>query len=186
MYIYVYIHISSCTYTSTLHMRDRFACIPRFIHMCDMTCIYLIRLVHVRGITHAHEDGLEDKTSTNNTHTHTHTSLRALQTSTPAQALFIVWYGALLTGWQKCKDALSCRSFSANEPLILGLFCGNWSIQIRHPMTLRHPVLSLSIWGLFQYMGSFSESEYMGLFFGSRTSSRTHRISTSIQDLFRV
>ena len=90
MYIYVYIHISSCTYTSTFHMRDRFACMPRIIYMCDMTCVYLTRLVHVRVITHAHEDGLEDKTSTNNTHTHTHTSLRALQTSTPAQALFIV------------------------------------------------------------------------------------------------
>jgi len=48
-----------------------------------------------------------------------------------------------------------CRSFFAKEPLIIGLFCGKWPIQIicekwfadvhliyaiRHPMGLRHPV----------------------------------------------
>ena len=37
-------------------------------------------------------------------------------------------------------DALSCRSFSAKEPLIIGLFCGEWPIKIRDPMGLRHPV----------------------------------------------
>jgi len=35
---------------------------------------------------------------------------------------------------------LSCRSFPAKEPLIIGLFCGKWRIKMRHPMTLRHPV----------------------------------------------
>ena len=35
---------------------------------------------------------------------------------------------------------LRCRSLSAKEPLILGLFCGKWPLKIRHPMTLRHPV----------------------------------------------
>ena len=37
-------------------------------------------------------------------------------------------------------DAWSCRSFSAKEPLIIGLFCGKWPVKIRHPMGLRHPV----------------------------------------------
>jgi len=37
-------------------------------------------------------------------------------------------------------DALSCMSFLAKEPLIIGLFCGKWPTKIRHPMTLRHPV----------------------------------------------
>jgi len=35
---------------------------------------------------------------------------------------------------------IGCRSFPANEPLIIGLFCGKWTIKIRHPMILRHPV----------------------------------------------
>jgi len=36
----------------------------------------------------------------------------------------------------------SCRSLSAKEPLIFGLFCGKKPINIRHSMTLRHPVAS--------------------------------------------
>ena len=38
------------------------------------------------------------------------------------------------------KRALSCRSFVAKEPLIIGLFCGKWPGKIRHPMGLGHPV----------------------------------------------
>jgi len=34
------------------------------------------------------------------------------------------------------EDALSCTSFSAKEPLIMGLFCGKWPIKIAHPMGL--------------------------------------------------
>jgi len=37
-------------------------------------------------------------------------------------------------------DALSCRLFSTKEPLIIGLFGGQWRVKIRHPMGLRHPV----------------------------------------------
>ena len=32
--------------------------------------------------------------------------------------------------------------FSQKEPLIIGLFCGKWPMKIRHPMTLRHSVIS--------------------------------------------
>jgi len=46
-----------------------------------------------------------------------------------------------LKGGEDPEDALSCRSFLAKEPLLIGLFCGKWPIKIRHPMTLRHPVL---------------------------------------------
>jgi len=43
--------------------------------------------------------------------------------------------------------ALNCTSFSAKEPLIIGLFCGKWSMKIRHPMALHHPVwLPLNVW----------------------------------------
>jgi len=39
---------------------------------------------------------------------------------------------------EDAEDALSCRSLSAKEPLIIGLFCGKWPIKIRHPITLCH------------------------------------------------
>jgi len=45
-----------------------------------------------------------------------------------------------IQGGEDPQDALSCRSFSAKEPLIIGLFCGKWPIKIRHPMDLGHPV----------------------------------------------
>ena len=45
----------------------------------------------------------------------------------------------------KTQDALSCRSFSAKQPRIIGLFCGKWPIKIRHPMGLRHHVLRMCV-----------------------------------------
>jgi len=41
-------------------------------------------------------------------------------------------------------DALSCRSFPAKEPLIIGLFGGKWTIKIKHPMGLHHSVRNLT------------------------------------------
>ena len=41
----------------------------------------------------------------------------------------------------RMQISASGRSLSAKEPLIIGLFCGKWPVQIRHPMDLRHPVL---------------------------------------------
>jgi len=49
-------------------------------------------------------------------------------------------YEHAVQGGKDSQDALSCRSFSAKEPLIQELFCGKRSIKIRHPMTLHHPV----------------------------------------------
>jgi len=46
----------------------------------------------------------------------------------------------LVQGGEDPQDALSNRSFSAKEPLIIGLFGGKWPLKIRHPMGLRHPV----------------------------------------------
>jgi len=47
---------------------------------------------------------------------------------------------------EDARNAFSCRSLFANEPLIIGLFCGKWPVMIRHPMHLRHPVLTISFW----------------------------------------
>jgi len=47
-----------------------------------------------------------------------------------------------ITGWRRPIECLiSCRSFFAREPLIIGLLCGNCHTKIRHPTGLRHPVL---------------------------------------------
>jgi len=40
---------------------------------------------------------------------------------------------------EDAQDAFSCKSLSAKEPLIIGLFCGKCPLKIRHPMHLRHP-----------------------------------------------
>jgi len=45
-----------------------------------------------------------------------------------------------IQGGKDPEDALSCRSYSAKELLIMGLFCGKWPIKIRHPLTRRHTV----------------------------------------------
>jgi len=49
-------------------------------------------------------------------------------------------YETYVQGGEDPYAALSCRSFSAKEPIIVGLFCGKRPIKVRHPMTLRHPV----------------------------------------------
>jgi len=43
-------------------------------------------------------------------------------------------------GGESAQDPFICRSLSAKEPLITGLFCVKWPTKIRHPMHLRHPV----------------------------------------------
>jgi len=48
----------------------------------------------------------------------------------------------LLQGGEDPYNALRFGSLFAKEPLIIGLFCGTWSIKKRHPMGLGHPVLS--------------------------------------------
>ena len=44
------------------------------------------------------------------------------------------------TGWRRPIGCLKLQVICAKEPIIIGLFCGKWPIQIRHPMGLRHPV----------------------------------------------
>jgi len=45
-----------------------------------------------------------------------------------------------IQGGEDAWDALRYRSVSAKEPLIIGLFCAKWSIKMRDPKHLRHPV----------------------------------------------
>ena len=51
----------------------------------------------------------------------------------------------LLQGGKDSQDALCCRSLSAKELIIIGLFCAKRPIKIRHLMTLRHPVPYLQV-----------------------------------------
>ena len=48
-----------------------------------------------------------------------------------------------VAGWRSLVGCLKLQVIFAQEPLIIGLFCRNWPIKIRHPMTLRHPVLNV-------------------------------------------
>jgi len=49
-------------------------------------------------------------------------------------------------GGQNPQDALSCRSFFAKKPLIIGLFCKKCPLKIRHPMGLRQHVKTWRVW----------------------------------------
>jgi len=46
----------------------------------------------------------------------------------------------MIQGGEDAQDTLSCRSFSAKRPLIIGLFCGKRPTKIKHLKGLRHPV----------------------------------------------
>ena len=45
--------------------------------------------------------------------------------------------------------AVCFRSFFAKEPLITGLFCGKSPIQVRHPITLHHPVVYIYMFSIY-------------------------------------
>ena len=51
-----------------------------------------------------------------------------------------------IQGSEDAQDALSCMSLFAKEPLIIGLFCGKWPMEIKHPICLYHPVDKLAFW----------------------------------------
>jgi len=46
------------------------------------------------------------------------------------------------------QNALNCRSLSAKESLIIGLFCGKWSMKLRHHSYPRYPVRSFPVFGM--------------------------------------
>ena len=62
-----------------------------------------------------------------------------------------------IQGGEDAEDALSRRSLSAKEPLIVGLFCGISSLNMRHPMRLRHPVLHTFLY-IYKYIYIHMES----------------------------
>ena len=76
----------------------------------------------------------------------------------PATFETVLWR-MYVQGGEDSWDALSCRSFFAKESLIIGLFCGKRPTKMRHPMTLRHPVVDLGReYGLSVYFQSFVEA----------------------------
>ena len=46
--------------------------------------------------------------------------------------IYCVRHRGLLRGGEDAEDVLICWSLSANKPLIIGLFCGNCTVQIRN------------------------------------------------------
>jgi len=75
-------------------------------------------------------------------HTCDHTSASTHVTIVCTHFIDFTHYGhPVLQGGEDPQDALSCRAFSAKEPLIIRLFCGKWPVKIRHAMHLRHPIV---------------------------------------------
>ena len=84
-----------------------------YIHMCMYICTYMY--VHICS---------------------TLSSLHSYEYCDTSQGL-LDWSAAQCG--KDSQDALSCRSFFAKEPLIIGLFCRKRPPKIRHHMSLCHP-----------------------------------------------
>ena len=73
------------------------------------------------------------------THAHTHTHTLTRRDSVISADI----WNKHIQGGEDPQDALSCRLFSAKEPLSIGLFCWKWPVKIRHPRGLRNPVYTI-------------------------------------------
>ena len=62
---------------------------------------------------------------------------------------------------QDSQDDLSCRSFFANETLVIRLFCKKSPMTIRHPMTPRHPVV-MCVYILYGHLRYTSRGSWVG------------------------
>jgi len=87
-----------------------------FIHTSYTKNISYTIYVYMYSCLHSH---------TPHTHTHTHMSRVYLEARLPPRTPF---------------DISSCRSLSAKEPLIIGLFCRRRPVMTRHPTHFRAPV----------------------------------------------
>jgi len=98
-----------CMYTHIIRM----VCIQT--HMCTYTHILYILYVYI------------------------HTSFEIPRRCAPTIAVSSdpVYAYCTLQGGDHAQDAPQCRSRLVKEPLKIGIFCGKWPTQIRHP---RHPV----------------------------------------------
>jgi len=119
-YISISIFISRCIHLS---IYTTWTIPSSTVHTYIYTYIYSHMYIHTP--TH---------TRTPHTHPHTHTYLQLglyhLACRRPADDV---------QGCEDPQDALSCRSFSAKEPLIIGLFCGKWPIcAVSHMFLLYH------------------------------------------------
>ena len=69
-------------------------------------------------------------------------------------------------------DASDCRSLSAKEPPILGLFCGKIPIKIRHPTPCCHPVATFPCTLVSQICTCIHESKWLPWVFTGRPNYR--------------
>jgi len=73
------------------------------------------------------------------------------------------------------QDAWSCRSFSAKEPLIIGLFCGQNPMEIKHLMGLCHSVMYKRVMSCMQ-LNKMNESHHT---YRTNESHHTYRTNES-------
>jgi len=140
-----------CDMTLSHVWHDSFTCVTWLFHMCDMTHfqsshMYVTWRIHwstavmstvITSTTHSHEWFVTCiKISLHKTYNHSYECSTRWVRRSPATNSFT----CVIQSGEDSQDALSCRSFFAKEPLIIGLFCRKWPLKIRHPMCLRHPV----------------------------------------------
>jgi len=108
---------------------------------CTRTCMHThahTHCVYTRNVCGLHTCKCVSRAhakSHEKTHTQTHTQTHKL-TRTRAHSTS---QRSTVQGGEDPQDTSSCRSFSAKEPLFIGLFCGKRHIKIRHPRSLCHP-----------------------------------------------
>ena len=139
----------TCSDDSTQGVRqspvyDSFTCVT-WLALNFLTCMWLDAFIWAQHVmstaitstTHSHEWFITCiKISLDKTYNHSYECSTRWVWPSPVTHSFT----CVIQSGEDPQNALSCRSFFANEPLIIGLFCGKWPLRIRHPMGLRHPV----------------------------------------------
>jgi len=149
-----------------------------YIYMYIYVCTHIYIYIHIYA--HAHTNIIMStgqrvhrlQQNINKKNTNKWLTTWAVCTQTPIEyqrqnnhQWWIIWKAEYtIQGGKYAQDALSCRSLSAKEPLIIRLCCGKWPIKIRHPMGLRHPVeewmLEKTNYGVARLVGSLKSHTY--------------------------
>jgi len=142
-YMCVYINIYICIYMSTwvyiyimyvslyirtcicIHIYILYICIHIYIYVCTYICTYTHIYTHTYTYIYIH------------IHTHSHTNFLHNEKLTHMHESCHI---CLVQSGQDAQDPLRFRSLSAKVPLTTGLFCGKWSIKIKHSLHRRRPV----------------------------------------------
>ena len=135
MYIYVYIHIHMCMCT--------YICMYANMYICIMSIHTNSRLhLECHSITFSNPNLIGLFSTERGKRDHQNQIInKVLRLTFQIQQAIHVKRNYYTHGCEDLQNPLSCRSFSAKEPLSMGLFCGKRPTKLRHPMGFcRHVV----------------------------------------------